>query len=80
MVGKCGPSIREWTAWINRASPLEMRRELVRLYSAHNDDIEGDLACKIMSYDDAHMDAVEAGYESIAEAIEAASRNTAENR
>ena len=45
----------------------------------------GDLACKIVSYDDAHMDAVRMGYPSLTEALEhldelrsARSRRTAE--
>lgn len=67
---KCGPKIAEWTAWLSTATADEMRRELIRLYTAHNDDIEGDLACKIMSYDEAHMDAEELGYPSLTEALE----------
>ncbi len=47
-----------------------MERELTRIYSAHNEDVEGDIACKVMSYDEAHMDAADMGYPSLTEALE----------
>jgi hypothetical protein len=69
-MGIVGPKIDEWTRWLCGASKEDMRRELIRIYSAHNDDIEGDVACKVMSYDEAHMDAAEMGYPSLTEALE----------
>ena len=64
------PKIEDWTRWLLSASKEEMRRELIRIYTANIDDIGGDVACKIMSYDDAHLEAEHLGFESLTEALE----------